>query len=98
MVPDVLGHTSPFLLGGRNLREGPHTTRPFLESQAEQEAPEHSFHHHLQNEGLAVKGNLDGVHSVPIFLRQGQKGSREVSGGQKRAGVGQEWVTGRAGF
>lgn len=53
---------------------------------------------HLQNEGLAVKGNLDGVHSVPIFLRQGQKGSREVSGGQKRAGVGQEWVTGRAGF
>ena len=31
---------------------------------------------HLQNEGLAVKGNLDGVHSVPIFLWQGQKGTR----------------------
>lgn len=43
---------------------------------------------HLQNEGLAVKGNLDGVHSVPIFLWQGEKGSGEVSGGQKRAGVG----------
>ena len=45
MVPDVLGHTNPSLLGVRNLLEGPHTTGPFLESQAEQEAPEHSFHH-----------------------------------------------------
>ena len=42
-----------------------------------------------------MKGNLDGVHSVPIFLWQGQKGGREVGRGEPG---GQEWVTGRAGF
>lgn len=31
------------------------------------------FPTHLQDEGLAVEGNLNGVHSVPILLWQGQR-------------------------
>lgn len=49
-----------------------------------------------------MKGNLNGVHSVPIFLWQGQKGSREVGGGQgegmRQWAGGTGMVTGRAGF
>lgn len=40
---------------------------------------------HLQNEGLAMKGNFNGVHSVPILLCQGQRvtGRRVVDTGGK---------------
>lgn len=56
-------------------------------------------HPHLQDEGLAMKRNLDGVHSVPIFLWQGQKGGREVSKGTKgAAGVGAGMADRQGGF
>jgi hypothetical protein len=44
-----------------------------------------SFPTHLQDEGLAMEGNFNGVHSVPILLWQGQRrmGRRvEDTGGQ----------------
>lgn len=63
-------------LGGEKPNKGP--LGSFLESQTEQEAPGHSRTctslTHLQDERLAMKGNLDGVHSIPIFLWEGQKG------------------------
>lgn len=71
-----------------------------LKPQTEQEAPGPSRTPasltHLQDECLAVKGNLDGVHGVPIFLWQRQKGDREVGGGQGEGTqgglVGKEWA------
>lgn len=83
MVPAMLGHTSPPLLVGRNLPEGPlaPSWSP-RQSRRLQDTPETPTSlAHLQDECLAVKGNLDGVHSVPIFLWEGRKGSREVGGG-----------------
>lgn len=35
-----------------------------------------------------MEGDLDGVHSVPIFLWQGKKGDGEVGRGQGEAGGG----------
>lgn len=40
-----------------------------------------------------MKGNLNGVHSVPIFLWEGRKGSREVGGGWGRV-WGSRWAAG----
>lgn len=36
------------------------------------------FPTHLQDEGLAMEGNFNGVHSVPILLWQGQRVTGEV--------------------
>lgn len=58
---------------------------------------------HLQDECFAMKGNLDGVHSIPIFLWQGQRVAGRWGKGRGRR---REWgglaahkgVIGRAGF
>lgn len=73
----------PFPRGGEKPARRP--LGLFPESQTEQEAPEHARTPisltHLQDECLAMKGNLDGVYSIPIFLWAGQKGGWRVGEG-----------------
>lgn len=81
--------TPALALGGEKPNKGP--LGSFLESQTEQADPGHSKTGtsltHLQDERLAMKGNLDGVHSIPIFLWEGQKGGWRVGEGIRgRAG------------
>lgn len=57
------------------------------------------FSTHLQDEGFAMEGNLNGVHSVPILLWQGQRVTgRRVEGTGGGGLLAQEQGTGKVGF
>lgn len=95
VVPDGLGQTNPSLLvGGTHQRAPRHLPGASCAVWGSRTPAPLT---HLQDKRLAVKGNFNGVHGVPIFLWQGQK----VAGRRVEAGgglVAQKWVTGRAGF
>lgn len=87
------GHPSPSLLVARSLPAGP--SAPTWSPRGSGPARTPSSLTHLQDERLAMKGNLNGVHSVPVFLWEGQKGGREVGrlgGHGGRSGMGDRYL------